>query len=161
MKQKAIDQILEKYDYGHSSIIAILQDMQQEEHYLPEKDLEYISDRLSMPLARIYRIATFYNAFSLAPRGKNLVNVCLGTACHVRGAARVLDRIRMDLGIDVGEMTKDRLFSLETVNCLGACAMGPIVVVGDDYYGQMTPAKVSSTVKKYRKKPARKKDEKN
>jgi NADH-quinone oxidoreductase subunit E len=157
MGPKAIDRILKRYDYEHSSIIAILQDLQDEENYLPEKDLEHISERLSMPLARIYRIASFYNAFSLTPRGKQLINVCLGTACHVRGAARVLDRIKMDLGIDVGEMTKDRFFSLETVNCLGACAMGPIVVVGNDYHGQMTPAKVKSTIRKYRKKPPRKK----
>ncbi|UCH00178.1 MAG: NAD(P)H-dependent oxidoreductase subunit E, partial [Deltaproteobacteria bacterium] len=105
MDPQAIDQILEKYDSEHSSIITMLQDLQEEENYLPEKDLEYISDRLSMPLTRIYRIATFYNAFSLTPRGKHLINVCLGTACHVRGAARVLDRLKMDLGIDVGEMT--------------------------------------------------------
>ncbi len=152
MDPKAIDRILRKHDYEHSSIIAILQDLQELENYLPEKDLEYISEKLSMPLARIYRIATFYNAFSLTPRGKHIINVCLGTACHVRGAAKVLDRIKMYLGIDVGEMTKNRLFSLETVNCLGACAMGPIVVMGSDYHGQMTPAKVASTIKKYKKK---------
>jgi NADH-quinone oxidoreductase subunit E len=161
MGPKAIDQILQRYDYEHSSIITILQDLQDKENYLPEKDLEYISEKLSMPLARIYRIATFYNAFSLTPRGKHLINVCLGTACHVRGAARVLDRIKLDLGVDVGEMTKDKSFSLETVNCLGACAMGPIVVIGNDYHGQMTPAKVASAIKKYRKKPSRKKHEKS
>jgi NADH-quinone oxidoreductase subunit E len=152
MESKAIDRILRKHDYKHSSIIGILQDVQEEQNYLPEKDLEYISEKLSLPLARIYRIATFYNAFSLTPRGKHIINVCLGTACHVRGAAKVLDRIKMYLGVDVGEMTKNRIFSLETVNCLGACAMGPIVVVGSDYHGQMTPAKVASTIKKYKKK---------
>jgi NADH-quinone oxidoreductase subunit E len=157
MDPQAIDQILERYDCEHSSIITMLQDLQEKANYLPEKDLEYISERLSMPLTRIYRIATFYNAFSLTPRGKHLINVCLGTACHVRGAARVLDRLKMDLGIDVGGMTKDRLFSLETVNCLGACALGPIVVIGSEYHGQMTPAKVESTIKKYRKRSSRKK----
>jgi NADH-quinone oxidoreductase subunit E len=156
MDTKAIDRIVKKYNYEHSSIIAILQDLQEIENYLPEKALEYLSEKLSMPLSKIYRIATFYNAFSLTPRGKHIINVCLGTACHVRGAAKVLDRIKMYLGADVGEMTKDKLFSLETVNCLGACAMGPIVVVGSDYHGQMTPAKVASTIKKYRKKPSRK-----
>jgi NADH-quinone oxidoreductase subunit E len=161
MDSQAINQILQKHNYEHSSIIAILQDLQEKENYLPEEDLEYLSERLSMPLTRIYRIATFYNAFSLTPRGKYLVNVCLGTACHVRGAARVLDRIKMYLGIDVGEMTKDKLFSLETVNCLGSCALGPIVVIGNEYHGQMTPAKVESTIKKYRKKSSRKKDEKD
>jgi NADH-quinone oxidoreductase subunit E len=157
MKQRAIDQILQKYDYEHSSIIGMLQDLQEKEKYLPEKDLEYISERLSMPMTRIYRIATFYNALSLTPRGRYLINVCLGTACHVRGAARVLDKVKMDLGIDVGETTRDRLFSLETVNCLGSCALGPIVVIGGEYHGQMTPAKVESTIKKYRKRPPGKK----
>ena len=152
MDTKAIDRIVKKYNYEHSSIIAILQELQELEKYLPERDLEYLSEKLSMPLSKIYRIATFYNAFSLTPRGKHLINVCLGTACHVRGAAKVLDRIKMYLGVDMGEMTKDKLFSLETVNCLGACAMGPIVVVGSDYHGQMTPAKVASTIKKYKKK---------
>ncbi|NQT55846.1 MAG: NAD(P)H-dependent oxidoreductase subunit E [Desulfobacteraceae bacterium] len=151
MDHKDIDQILERYKYKDSSVIGIFQDLQEEENYLPEKDLEYISERLSIPLSMIYRIATFYNAFSLTPRGKYLVSVCLGTACHVRGAAIVLDKIKIDLGIDVGGMTEDKLFSLETVNCLGACALGPVVVIGDEYHGQMTPVKVESTIKKYRK----------
>ncbi len=149
MDPKAINRLLKKYDYKQSSIIGILQDLQEEENYLPEKALGHISERLSMPLTRIYRLATFYNAFSLTPRGKHLVNVCLGTACHVRGAANVLDRVKMELGIDVGGTTKDKLFSLETVNCLGACALGPIVVIGDEYNGQMTPAKVRPAIKKY------------
>ena len=161
MDPKAIDQILEKYDYEQSSIIGILQDLQGNENYLPEKALEHISERLSMPLARIYRLATFYNAFSLTPRGKYLINVCLGTACHVRGASMVLDKIKMDLGIDVGEMTEDRLFSLETVNCVGACALGPVVIIGDEYHGQMTPAKVESTIKKHRETLQGNKDEKD
>ncbi|MBC8460112.1 MAG: NAD(P)H-dependent oxidoreductase subunit E [Deltaproteobacteria bacterium] len=151
MDLTGINSILKKHDYEQSSIIGILQDLQEKENYLPEKDLEHISERLSMPLPRIYRIASFYNAFSLTPRGKYLINVCLGTACHVRGAANVLDRVKIELGIDVGGMTEDKLFSLETVNCLGACALGPVVVIGDEYHGQMTPVKVESTIKKYRK----------
>ena len=155
MNHKGIDTIVKKHGYKESSIIAILQDLQELENYLSKESLEYLSEKLSMPLSKIYRIATFYNAFSLTPRGKHLINVCLGTACHVRGVAKVLDRIKMYLDVDTGEMTKDGLFSLETVNCLGACAMGPIVVVGSAYYGQMTPAKVASTIKKHRKKPSR------
>ncbi|MFW6115106.1 MAG: NAD(P)H-dependent oxidoreductase subunit E [Thermodesulfobacteriota bacterium] len=153
MDLKAIDRIVTQHHSEHSAIIAILQDIQELENYLPQDALEYLSERISMPLAKIYRIATFYNVFSLTPRGKYPISVCLGTACHVRGAPRVLDRIKMHLDIDVGEMTKDGLFSLETVNCLGACAMGPIMVVGNDYYGQMTPARVAPTIKNYRKKP--------
>ena len=151
MNQKGIDTILKKHGYEDSSIIAILQDLQEEDNYLSENDLVYISENLPIPLTRIYRIATFYNAFSLTPRGKYPINVCLGTACHVRGAPMVLDRLRLGLGIDVGGVTEDGLFSLETVNCLGACAMGPIVVVGKDYHGQMTPAKVGTALKKYQK----------
>ena len=151
MEPKGIDRILEKYDYKDSAVIAILQDLQEEDNYLSENDLVYIAEALPIPLTRIYRIATFYNAFSLTPRGKYPVSVCLGTACHVRGAPMVLDRLRLELGIDVGDVTEDGLFSLETVNCLGACAMGPIVVVGKDYHGQMTPAKVGSSLKKYHK----------
>lgn len=161
MDPKAINRILKKYDYEQSSIVGILQDLQEEENYLPEKALEHISERLSMPLARIYRLATFYNAFSLTPRGKYLVNVCLGTACHVRGASMVLDKIKLDLGIDVGGMTEDRLFSLETVNCVGACALGPVVIIGDEYHGQMTPAKVEAAIKKYRETLQGNKDEKD
>ena len=151
MNQKGIDKILEKHGYEDSSIITILQDLQEEDNYLSENDLVYISENLPIPLTRIYRIATFYNAFSLTPRGRYPISVCLGTACHVRGAPMVLDRLRLDLGIDVGGVTEDGLFSLETVNCLGACAMGPIVVAGKDYHGQMTPAKVGSSLKKYQK----------
>ena len=151
MNQKGIDKILEKHGYEDSSIITILQDLQEEDNYLSENDLVYISENLPIPLTRIYRIATFYNAFSLTPRGRYPISVCLGTACHVRGAPMVLDRLRLDLGIDVGGVTEDGLFSLETVNCLGACAMGPIVVAGKDYHGQMTPAKVGSALKKYQK----------
>ena len=152
MNHTGIDTILKKHGYKDSSIIAILQDLQEEDNYLPENDLVYISENLPMPLTRIYRIATFYNAFSLTPRGKHPMSVCLGTACHVRGAPMVLDRLRLELGIDVGGITEDGLFSLETVNCLGACALGPIVVIGKEYHGNMTPAKVESTIKKYRKK---------
>ena len=151
MDPKGIDRILEKYEYKDSAVIAILQDLQEEDNYLSENDLVYISENLPIPLTRVYSIATFYNAFSLTPRGKYPISVCLGTACHVRGAPMVLDRLRLELDIDVGGVTDDGLFSLETVNCLGACAMGPIVVVGKNYHGQMTPAKVGTALKKYRK----------
>lgn len=157
MNQKGVDKILEKYEHEDSSIIAILQDLQEEENYLPENDLAYISENLPIPLTRIYRIATFYNAFNLTPRGKYPVSVCMGTACHVRGAPMVFDRVRLELGIDIGGVTEDGLFSLETVNCLGACALGPIVVIGKEYHGNMTPAKVESVIKKYRKKIAKEK----
>ncbi len=156
-----VESILDRYRPNPKALIAILQDLQSEYNYLPKKMLVLVAERLGLPLSQVYRVATFYNALSLQPKGKRLIHVCTGTACHVRGAARVLDRIKMELGIDVGEMTEDGLLSLETVNCLGACALGPIVVIGSDYNGQMTSAKVKSTIKKYRKKSLSKKDEKD
>ena len=156
-----LELILERYSPSPKALITILQDLQSEYNYLPKKMLVLVAERLGLPLSQVYRVATFYNALSLQPKGKHLIHVCTGTACHVRGSARVLDRIKMELGIDVGEMTGDRLFSLETVNCLGACALGPIVVIRNEYHGQMTPAKVKSTIKKYRKEPSSKRHEKD
>ena len=124
MEPKGIDRILEKYEHKDSAVIAILQDVQEQENYLPEKDLEYISENLPIPLTRIYRIASFYNAFSLKPRGKHPISVCLGTACHVRGAPMVLDRLRLELGIDVGDVTEDGLFFTRNSQLPGCMCYG-------------------------------------
>ena len=156
MKNKEVNAILSKYKRDQSSIIAILQDIQEQKRYLPRDVLEYVSEKLDIPLSKLYHLSTFYKAFSLEPRGKHLINVCLGTACHVRGAARLVDRLEGDLGISVGGTTSDHNLSLETVNCLGACALGPVVVVDGEYYGQMKPEEVDDLLKKYRKKPKRK-----
>jgi NADH-quinone oxidoreductase subunit E len=156
MKNKEVNVILSKYKRDQSSIIAILQDIQEQKRYLPRDVLEYVSEKLDIPLSKLYHLSTFYKAFSLEPRGTHLINVCLGTACHVRGAARLVDRLEGDLGISTGGTTSDHHFSLETVNCLGACALGPVVVVDDEYHGQMKPEEVDNLLKKYRKKPKRK-----
>lgn len=156
MNNKEVNTILSQYKRDSSSIIAILQDIQEREKYLPRDVLEYIAQRLDMPLSKIYHLSTFYQAFSLEPRGKHLINVCLGTACHVRGAAKLIDRLESDLKIHTGETTADRAFSLETVNCLGACALGPVVVVDGEYHGQMGPEKVGDLLQTYHK-PSRKK----
>ena len=156
MKNKEVNAILSKYKRDQSSIIAILQDIQEQKRYLPRDVLEYVSEKLDIPLSKLYHLSTFYKAFSLEPRGKHLINVCLGTACHVRGAARLVDRLEGDLGISVGGTTSDHNLSLETVNCLGACALGPVVVVDGEYYGQMKPEEVDDLLKKYRKKSKRK-----
>ena len=102
-----------------------------------------------MPLSRVYGVATFFKAFSLKPRGRHLINVCMGTACHVRGAGKVLEQIEKELGIASGETTQDLKFTLETVNCVGACALGPMVIIGDDYHGEMTPEAIGSVLKNY------------
>lgn len=149
---KNVETILNKYGYKRSSIIQILQDIQREYNYLPEDALKYTSQALRMPSSTIYSIATFYAAFSLNPRGKHLCTVCLGTACHVRGAPNVLRRIEDRLGIKSGNTTEDNMFTLETVNCLGACALAPIVVIDGEYHGQTTINKVDKLLDTYEKK---------
>jgi NADH-quinone oxidoreductase subunit E len=147
-----LERILHTHRFTTSSIIQILQDIQVEFNYLPKEALEYISLKLKIPLAKIYSIATFYAAFSLNPRGEHLCTVCMGTACHVRGAPNVLSRIEERLGIQAGETTKDNHFTLETVNCLGACALAPIVVVDGEYHGQTKVNKIDKLIDKYEKK---------
>ncbi len=134
--KKRVDNILLKYRYQSSSIIQILQDIQAEYNYLPKETLKCIGQRLKMPLSTIYSLATFYTAFSLNPRGKHLCTVCMGTACHVRGAAIILNEFKRRLDIEPGETTDDMNYTLETVNCLGCCAIGPIVVYDGKYLGE-------------------------
>jgi NADH-quinone oxidoreductase subunit E len=141
--------ILEKYEKDETFLIPILQDIQAEYNYLPRDILIYIAEKLSISLIQVYSVATFFKAFSLRPRGKHQINVCLGTACHVRGAVNVLQKIERTLGIKNGETTDDMQFTLETVNCLGACALGPIMVVDGEYHGHMNSMKVDSVLKKY------------
>ena len=148
---KKIDNILKQHGYRKARIIQVLNDIQKIHNYLPRHILEYVSQRLRMPLSGIYSIATFYSAFSLTPRGKHLVTVCMGTACHVRGAPAVLTRFEDRLKIKTGGTTDDNQFTLKTVNCLGACALAPIVVVDEEYHGQTTVNKVEKLLKKYEK----------
>lgn len=155
-----VDAIVARYKANRDSLISILQDIQSEYRYLPEEALRRVADRLNLPHIQVYGVATFFRAFSLKPRGEHIVTVCLGTACHVRGAPAVLDELQRELGINAGETSEDMNFTLETVNCLGACALGPIVVIDGTYHGQMTPGKVKSILKKYRKTPKGEKHEK-
>jgi NADH:ubiquinone oxidoreductase subunit E len=131
------------------AMITVLQDANKTFNYLPEEVLHRISTRLGVPYAEVYGAASFYKAFSLEPRGKHIVQTCLGTACHVRGARRILEELERRLDIPAGETTKDRLFTLETVNCLGACALGPIVAVDGEFHGSMTTAKVPALLDRY------------
>lgn len=143
-----LETVLNRYDRDPANIISILQDIQSQANWLPEEELRYVCAELGIPLSKIMALATFYRAFSLKPRGRHIVHVCLGTACHVRGAERILDTVGRELGIEAGQTDKDLQFTLETVNCLGACALGPIVVVDGEYHGQMTSAKATRLLNK-------------
>ncbi len=136
-----IKKLINQYKGRKGALIDLLQDIQAEENWLPEDALRQINRELGLPLSSIYGVATFYKAFSLKPRGKHLITVCQGTACHVRGAPHIVDDLQNILGIAPGETTPDKLFTLETVNCLGACALGPVVVVDGTCHGQMTKSR--------------------
>ena len=149
MSLDKVTEIIERYKGEKGATVAILQDLQEEYHYLPPEALEQVAASLDIPLSRVLRVATFYKAFSLTPRGKYLINVCLGTACHVRGGVRNLEELQNDLGIQAGETTQDGLFTLEKVYCLGGCALGPLIVIGGKYYSKMNPLKVEAVLKEY------------
>lgn len=146
-----IDKIIKKFKEKEIDLIQLLHEIQNEYNYLPRDVLEYVSRTLHIPFSKIYSIATFFTAFSLTPRGKHVCTVCMGTACHVRGAPGVLSRLEERLGIKAGETTKDNQFTLESVNCLGACALAPIVVIDGEYHGQTTVNKVDKLLEKYAK----------
>jgi NADH-quinone oxidoreductase subunit E len=146
---RLLNAIIKKYDGKKEFLICILQDIQNRYDYLPRNALNHVSEKLDISLIQIYGVATFFKAFNLTPRGGHTCTVCLGTACHVRGAEKVLDKVKRSLDINVGETTKDMNFTLKTVNCLGACALGPMMVVDNDYLGHMTQTKVDTVLKKY------------
>lgn len=147
---KVVDDILNGYrDGAEGSLIPVLGEIQDRYHYLPRDALILVSQWAGVPLSQVYSIATFYNAFSLKPQGRHLIHVCTGTACHVRGAAQVLDRFQRRLQIQPGETTPDGEFTLETVNCLGACALGPITVIDGEYFGQMAASRVDRLLKEF------------
>jgi len=144
-----VDEIVAKYQGEEGVLIQVLQDIQAEYNWLPEEALTQVSQRLEVPLSQAYSIASFYKTFSLTPRGRHLVNVCLGTACHVRGGPKILDKVEELLGIKGGETTEDMKFTLERVNCLGCCALGPVMVVDGEAHGKLVVAKVKEILKSY------------
>jgi NADH-quinone oxidoreductase subunit E len=148
--QEKVTAVLDKYRRDKGSLVSILQDTQSEIGYLAREALMEVSQGLDVPLSQVYSVATFFKAFSLKPRGRHLINVCLGTACHVRGAVKVLETVEREAGIKSGETDDDLRFSLETVNCVGACALGPIVIVDGKYSGEMKIDKVKSLLENYR-----------
>ena len=147
--QKIVCDIIGRHGFQKASLISILQDIQAEMNFLPRKALLQVSRSLDISLTSIYEVATFYKAFSLEPKGRHTLQVCLGTACHVRGGARVLDYIENRLDVKSGKTTKDLAFSLESVNCLGACALGPMMVIDKKYYGKINSNKIEAILKKY------------
>ncbi len=145
-----LDEIIEKDDACRENIISILQGIMEEYNWLPRDAICYVAERLDIPVSYVYRIASFFTQFSLTPRGKHIIKVCLGTACFVRGAPKIISQIESDLGIGPGETTEDGLFTLETVNCLGACALGPLMVVDEDYHGRMKTKDTGTVLDSYR-----------
>ena len=144
-----VDKITNRYEGGRETLVPILQDINSEFNWLPPEILMRVSEVKQIPIEHILRIATFYKAFSLKPRGKNIITVCTGTACHVKGAQRILDRLERELGIKTGETTSDMQFTLEAVRCLGCCGLSPVVTVGEELYGKMNPAKAAALIDKY------------
>jgi len=144
-----IDQIIDRHRGEASSLIQVLLEIQAENHWLPKEALARVGERLGVPQSRIQHIATFYKAFSLVPKGRHQVHVCLGTACHVRGAPRVLDTVQDLTGIKAGETDMDLKFSLETVNCLGCCALGPVIEIDGKTHGNVSTTTTEDVLKRY------------
>jgi NADH:ubiquinone oxidoreductase subunit E len=149
-----IDAIIAGYQGKTSGLTTILQDIQEEYNYLPPQAVERVAEKTGLPLSQVLHVATFYKAFSLEPRGEHLITVCLGTACHVRGGMRLVEQIERLLKIRAGGTTPDLQFTLETVNCVGSCALGPVMIVDGEYYGKMVSSKVERVLKKYGKPEA-------
>jgi len=149
MNIETVDRIVDHHQGEPSALIQILLEIQSENRWLPKEALARISERLDVPMARIQHIATFYKAFSLVPKGRHQVHICLGTACHVRGATRVLDTVQDLTGIKPGETDLEMKFSLETVNCLGCCALGPVMEVDGKTHGKMSPAGTPDVLQHY------------
>ena len=150
MDSDRIDQIIEKHQSEASSLIQILLEIQRENRWLPKEALERVAGKLNVPFNRVQHIVTFYKAFSLVPKGRHEIHVCTGTACHVRGAPRLLNSVQDLIGIGPGETDVDLNFSLETVGCVGCCALGPVMIVDGEYHGKMAPADSEDVLKKYK-----------
>jgi len=148
MKEQ-VEKIVDKYRTEEIDLVAILHEINSSMRYLPKEALEVVSEELSIPLSRLYGMASFYRGFNLEPRGEHEIHVCLGTACHVRGGARILDRLSEKLGVGPGETTADQKFTLNRVNCVGACALGPLVVVDQRYHGRLDPLKAERLLEEY------------
>jgi len=144
-----VEGVIKSFDSESSRVIQMLQDIQSEYRYIPREAVAQLSSTLDIPEPQIYHIATFYKAFSLEPKGRHEIKVCLGTACHIKGGKRIAEGFERSLDVKAGKTTSDKMFTLETVNCLGACALAPLVQVDEDNHGKMTMEKVDKVIKKY------------
>jgi NADH:ubiquinone oxidoreductase subunit E/NAD-dependent dihydropyrimidine dehydrogenase PreA subunit len=144
-----VDPILARYEGAEGAAMPVLQDINAEYGYLPEPVLRYAAQRLRVPLSHLYRLATFYESFSLVPRGRHTVSICTGTACHIRGAWRLLDWFEAEMGLAVGQTTEDRRFTLEEVRCLGCCSLAPVVRVGNAVFGDVQPATLPKILERF------------
>lgn len=150
-KNKALEKIIDEFQGKPGEVISVLEDIQEREGYLPRDILEQVSEKMNVPLSQLFSMATFYSAFSLKPRGKHTLYVCLGTACHVRGGARIIKGLSKQLGIKPGDTTEDNNFTLETLRCIGCCSLAPVIKVdNDDVYGYNTVDKIRGIVDKYK-----------
>lgn len=153
--EATVDTILDRYGNQESELLAVLMDIQSEFNYLPRPALEHVAKRMGVSRSRINYMATFFAAFSLKERGKHICTVCMGTACHVRGAPMLVEEFERVLKVKAGETTEDMAFTVETVNCVGACALGPLVIVDGEYHGNQTSSQIERLVKKVRKADAK------
>jgi NADH-quinone oxidoreductase E subunit len=154
---KIIVKLIEKYGrepHPESRLITVLHKVQEHYGYLGREQMDAVAQLMQIPTATLTGVATFYHFFRLQPRGKHIIHVCLGTACYVKGADRVVDRLKQELGVDIGETTGDGLFSLEASRCLGTCGLAPVIMIGEEVYGQMTPEQVPALLEKYAKADA-------
>ncbi len=145
---KKIDNIMKNHSWEESALISVLHEIENLYNYLPAWALRHISEKLNIPMIQVFGVASFYDAFHLKPRGKNLIRVCKGTACYLRGATQISEALEKELGIKEGETTPDQKFSLQSVRCLGACALAPVVLIGERYFDKASPTKLRSVLKK-------------
>jgi NADH:ubiquinone oxidoreductase subunit E len=150
IEMKKIDTIIKSYDKSEESLLAILQDFQRAFQYVPEEGMKRLAKVMSVPESKIYAMGTFYKALSLKPRGRHTCKVCMGTACHLKGSGQILETIERELKVKRNSTTDDQRFTIESVNCVGACAMAPVVVVDEDYSGHVRQSKVMDFLDKYK-----------
>jgi len=151
MDDAKLNEILTRHDRDPAALLAILMDIQAEENYLPRETLKKVAEQLEVAFAKVYSLATFFGAFSLEPRGKHICTVCMGTACHVRGAPKLVEQVERQFDLEPGQTTEDMFLTLETVNCVGACALGPLVILDGEYHGNIKSNKLEKVLKKLEK----------